>query len=443
MSIINDVLPPCMKTAEKALKYIQGIPVEEYTRSVGLFALNLIKETYRSLLECRYEHFDALVGETSCQLRAAFVAEYGPEYLAGQKRAELLSTIEKIDQAIPKLLAAENDSLRGSVVSDIIMKFTDKLVEVKDREKTLILAHLLTTTRGRENRMITDVANLRMYGGMSLSEEGLTEITFQAKRQLADRSIKYMGNSKSIMFKIMSRGAQVRNAKAIKCAPCFYVSEVLLEKIRLKELPVVLIVKRGDGTEISRLAMRCINNQLLPIRDLDQTLSRLPAVIIEGESQVGLSPEELIGGNGSLSMEKLEELLLACSAVHPQYASDHKDKPILLFTKKKGIGEFIECRKDIGEGELDSRLRCESKKNLVEPARMCLSSREQGVDVVRMLAEVILSKRKIDRMTEIAEERRFGCDKTNKVKEGGSFAVKHIYCLSVEEAMRGGNHVIE
>ena len=132
---------------------------------ISRIALNALK----SFQDKNFVVFDALVGETSCQLRAVKIVTL----------ANLFDTYQEIRERITMLISG----LDAGVSS---ISFTED-------ECFLILSHLLYLTRDQEKKTETNELNLlALCQGLSAHKDDLVSLVWKAKEELALSSVVFL-----------------------------------------------------------------------------------------------------------------------------------------------------------------------------------------------------------------------------------------------------------
>lgn len=435
--LLSILLP---KSLNQEIKETSGI---EEALHIGHSATSLAIAALDHLQQGNLRQMDALVGETSCQLRALKVASYFAELSASsEKQRQLKSTIEKIKllekafvEILREPLPQNGDGLKvvPFLESVLIKKGIELDLKLSDDESFVILSHLLYKTRDKEKPSLTNHNQILEFlpKGRSISEYALNAIAFKAKEELAKRSVGFIQKQASSLKTLPARTKKIfetalnqKNvqyvASTLPCTPCYFNIRVLLEKLQESDLNLVLKVKRFDANGVP------LDEE--PLQIVSKSASK-SALVFEGvsisEENQKLSRNDYVEG---LLKTGLKEIILLNAASHPQYAGRKKDAPLPLFSKKDSTGNFSL------ERELTSRLRPQGEDQKESPL-LAFENRKQE-RILRSLCpgndfETVLTvyKEFVERQKK-AEKEGF-CQKNPK-----RFQLKHIYAGTLEKEVK-------
>lgn len=325
MSLSVDLVGPLLQkiVTSKALKEIEKVPKKQQCLYEVLS--KVAYGAFKALLEQRLRCFDALVGDTACQLRTTKVVLI---------HAEILKSADK-QQHFKKIAA------------------NDKSEKLTDDDQFLILAHLLYLTRDKKDHQSTNYKNLTEFvEENALSDDELKSFVCQAKKVLAEASIQFLhqeakvltllDGEKSALISILRKSIVVGKANLLT-SPCFYNMQVLFENIRARGTPLVLVIHRVALKTVITCAFQSSNKRTFqPIQDL-ASCRQMGAVVVEGESTSNLSSKEyltaLLGSSEAqdaidrFPSSRLLEVILTVAAKHAQYVKKDEKETIPIFDK--------------------------------------------------------------------------------------------------------------
>lgn len=336
---------------------------------LGILLTQLAVDALEDFNQGKLRQFDALVGDTSCQIRAVFVAKH---YQNSKEQYESLRIRAKTANQTLRELRKKAPEVTSSKP---LREFLPQLV-LEDKEQlpqeavTLILAHTLFRTRDRSNPAKTNALNLNeiIGEGSSLIKED-DPIVRQAKNALAVRSIDFLKKEITVIGLIPAMATLYKSmfTKGIlhdgrPCSPCYFNLRLLLDSLLKDRRIVILKISRPSHRRPGR--RRCTtltfraSKKGTGFKRLCQA-SKLPdqsAVVFEGTSQSKLGFKAFAK---KFKKRGLKTAILANAAAHPQYVGKNKDAPIPHYVKKQADV----CMKTILEGVSD---RCRQGDHLDE-----------------------------------------------------------------------------
>jgi hypothetical protein len=461
LSCVSTAIKPIVDPTKLANEEYTSQLGVEYTRKVGLLVLGLIKHTFQDLLDQKYQKCDALVGETSCQLRAAYIAENVPKYL--NQREKLLATIAEGGRLAKILLEEKSTELSGNNVAQTLAAWSEKRkatpIVLDETDRYLILAHLLTTIRDSANPLTTNFNNLNFYLSahqLQLEDQIAKNLVFHVKSQLSRNSIGYM-KATAVKLQahnlwVMSSRKQVLdvNHQGLYCSPCYYSCGLLTEQIQRLKCPIILIIDHEKEEKILSSTKLVLSyeegNRVKLIKSASGEEVSRPCVVLRGISRQDLPAEKVIEGilgkeekETGWDYSKIEELVSAAAVKHPQYAGAKKDKGIPLYSENSFLNIVDSLRKKITtitKEEVAKHLRQENQ-GAVKAARIeCDHGDLNRLDHVTLLSEVIAAKLKMEKTVLLAEEKKLGELSDGSPRPQALYALKHIYNLSLLEGLK-------
>lgn len=166
--------------------------------------------------------FDALVGESQCQIRAYKVIHLKTQGL------EVAQRIEELDQVLRYLRYHQNVEGALPVMAE----------PLNEGEQFLILSHLLFRVRGHEEpgksvaRNLSEV--LEPFLRQSFLKKELNETMFQAKKNLAQKSVQTIQQIATIEeVNVMERDSMIR-------LPCYLGLKAILNALREQQGKILL-----------------------------------------------------------------------------------------------------------------------------------------------------------------------------------------------------------
>jgi hypothetical protein len=414
-----------------------------------LLVTRLALAAIHKFLARNFRAFDALVGETACQLRASRV-----QILAMDP--DFRTRITELKDAIDKTLARlQENGLRPERNLEQARFFETTAnsaggFKLSKEEQFLILSHLLCITRDRSNPSETNESNMSQFlkegeqetefpsysvtvtdpDTGKLKSRSLTTyqlIGMKAKRELSALSVAFIqriAKQQGIVPELMLSQKNLINALDLTVAPCYFSIEILLRDVLESKRMIVLKIMNADQKKV-----------ILPLisRDGKQfTLcdDRPDEVAIVFDSTAADAPDtdeykrKLLGssdGTEDYPHSRIAGHLLAQAAAHPQYAGPRKNAsiptvascediakqlPSSLNPLRSKVSDVDRTMKDIAKDKSAFDYECE---------RLQLQHGKVPIQ------EIIHAKLRMDALRGRVEE--------------SPFVIRHIYCSVVREVV--------
>lgn len=329
---------------------IHDAPTAKRALHTALLLVKIAKNALVHFLNQDYMQFNALVADTSCQIRASKQQKLALQ--ASDLRKSLEAEIKKthavmicLEEALKKEEVPTNSPLICEYLGKVVFA-CDNLNITKDMQ-FLVLSHLLTLTRDAQNPLKTCEGNLNSLLGKAheLPLDRCVKIVRYAKSQLSVRSVEYVreiartipkaqGDSKALVD-ALSKG-NIKEYVNLQISPCLFNLQTILCNVRQTKSLLLLKVHRYNslGQKLDRgvLMVGCVvSNDGITFQRLKPSTLNGPAIVIEGLSKTakplckkGYS-DALLGEKDALASaphSRVIQIILANAAAHPQYAGE-------------------------------------------------------------------------------------------------------------------------
>jgi hypothetical protein len=323
--------------------------------AVAFLVLEAAKQAFQLYIDQKLHRFDPLCGDTSCQLRAIQLLQLKVD--STERQHKMIQAIDKLKENLAlcavkpirkELAMSDYFSMLGTSES-LSNKLNPSSLELKPPDPFLILSYLLTQTRDDENRSSTNAKNLVRFlpdaTAKAISVKTRKLIISLAKERLAAISIQYLG---MLIKPMKNKALQTLCAMTlpacgeVQSSPCFFNIQAILRSLKEKEEHIALKIDRKltSNEKLSSITLffQGRGAHFVPYNPKDG----FRVMVFESECIAEHTEEEqeylkrLFPPQSSCN--RLEELLLANAALHPQYAGESKNKPIPLF---EGIHEIL------------------------------------------------------------------------------------------------------
>jgi hypothetical protein len=434
-------------------KLMISSPEEE---AMALARLRLITAVALSACEQldkkNFRAFDALVGETSCQLRAHAIQQMAsdPAFVTAlaQVQQKLSYLLKRLDGPFSLIISGKEDH---TVYCRKVLKECSQTPdpkglhgelatppELSQRACFLILSHFLYLTRDCTNPQRTNaqqlVGLLRPVGREVDKERDAIDtkccelIVKSVKRALAQASVEFISNETKndpeyeLFYKALFK-TSVESSCDLICAPCFPCIDFILYKAQKDRRPIALVIEKEDQRYVVPFAVRERKYVVVEAGELTQQ----PVLIFKGVSthpaEKASFIAELLGKEDPFG--RACEMIRMNAAAHPQYAGSKKELSVALLEKGKDFGEKI--REKINpfvhsSAEVDKVM----KENCI--AYELKVAQEQCKPAP--LAEVVRQYLRLKALAERAKEE--GCTR----EKTGGFSLQHIYCSTLEGVLQ-------
>lgn len=319
----------------------------EETTSLELICVNVAIAAFQHYLQRDLLEFDALVGENACQIRASLLQEI---MLNGS-----------VDEGRLAHLITKLEAIRESLLAGQVPKKEDELQELKDQEKYLILAHLLTHVRHPQNKLKTNESLLNtLSSGGNLRIIPLVELTYHAKRILSQLSVTYvqgMAAQTPLLKKITSQ-VEDANSQGLKCTALYYNLQLLLDNLKQNHRLLVLNI----GGE-HKLVFRADETGALKRVEDPTSLRNEPAFVIFYKINQRDNMMPVIDSFMTHPEERILPFVLADAADHPLFAGHDKKKGIKMF-QHQDVKPYLKLCKGLTEDEIRAKLKQEPPKKI-------------------------------------------------------------------------------
>ncbi|HEY4255465.1 MAG TPA: hypothetical protein VGM34_03870 [Chlamydiales bacterium] len=339
----------------------KGGEIEEAIREY-FFLATVAEEAIRSLKKGDLHHFDPLVGENACQIRAIKVALIFPSCL------QEVEALEKKCFFLKQAIA----SLTGSIVSlnksrislqDLIQKESLDFI-LTDDEYFFVQSFLLTIGKVRNKKVSNsdsseanpmrltteymDINKLKDFAeSMSqtlvhkpIGRAFAEKLVKKSREQLSLSSVHFVQKSMQTLSRIkpVLSDEFVYNHLGLSCLPCFWATYILMQKALEEMIPIVLHVelrtKEGQDEPFRKcfFYFKATKNGYQRMNPSPECWD-LPALILVGNTYRNFTdlPDQQLWEKQLLEHSPID-LTLACAAAHRQYPNPIADE---LFTKNR------------------------------------------------------------------------------------------------------------
>jgi hypothetical protein len=428
----------------KAIHTTKIATKEDAQKACRLFLLitEIAERALSAFVQKSYQKFDALVGETSCQIRAGRVQALAMQEGFVEKCANSLQVVRQLGETLRGVLPGLQAPVQPMVLDLFLQKLlaeTAKNLQLRlsKDEQFLILSHALFLTRDKTTTSMTNESNL---AGVLSEQEGAIDVgtcqlvVNKAKRELADASVQHvqaLAKQEHAFFAKLIKTSTLSSCD-LACTPCFFSIYLLLRKIMREGHLLLIKVKREEDTICVLLKSR--DGKTFETQTIDAKNASLPAFVIEGHSSSHAADQNFFrtlcqeqDAIDAFPGSRILQVLLQNAAAHPQYAGTRKAASIPLFDKIAPAREAL------------SKLKVDPMKVSVKEIDALLSSHVPMYDLACLkeaalpvsLAEVVQAKLQMDALAKQALVE--GCAQENS----SLFAIEHIRCVRVAEMLEG------
>lgn len=289
----------------------------------------------KALIEGRLDQFDALVGDTACQIRAIMIAVFYKDLINKSNNKAL------------------NISLLTSKDSDIL--------------KELVL---LTCSKKREGELYPNYKEstcprtlIAQFKEIGLSISSADNLIKKCQQDISEISVNFLKDQLKLSdFQDEELNRVLNFCKRDKFkriqAPCYATFKVILKIIKANEIPIILkINKRCACKEFHKikLAYRVADNSKLILCDISTLDENQAALILKGYSEEILDEKESAESCNFenylkfLSSLEIEQIILANIACHNSFTGVSAEEQIIPFDEldAKNIQKEIQDYKDL------------------------------------------------------------------------------------------------
>ena len=241
------------------------------------FITLITREALRDFKAKNFSKFDALVGETACQLRASKIADLAASYLNNPIfKEDVDQTLEQFENNLAKVEKTKKEFYKkmshnkpfnaafpeGTSGQKLCEKY-DFRINASDSIAYLVASYLLTLTkeakedkklvyRNEEETKVNHLSSFCEENEIKI-KQGLKGLVGDTQRYLAKSSVNYVfekieewaekGEDNSNLASILKEYASSDDEKRA-VTPCYYNMEVVFNNIRKQKHPLVLYVCR-------------------------------------------------------------------------------------------------------------------------------------------------------------------------------------------------------
>lgn len=308
-----------------------------------LLLLNATEAAIKSLEKGELKHFDPIVGENACQIRAVKIALIYLNYenlininklmrdisVSRAGVEELLATIPNFSKSDTSLkYYLENQSLDVSVNDDELFLIKSFLLSKVKVMKPFNLEKPLVENAGTDAKQIKEFSNVGSafsWNFVRNLREKLSASSVKFVQEMAVKSI----NNKECDRMVSSKFSIIHNG--LKCLPYYWTARVLMELALSYRIPIVMIAEQR-AKDLNYTAVRKTALFFKATADGYQEVDRFalnsdePALILVGSTCRNFtdlpSTETWIQ---ELLEHCLDDIILAYAASHRQYPDQEKD----------------------------------------------------------------------------------------------------------------------
>lgn len=285
------------------------------------FAIKAIEKLEQGALQ----EFDALCGDTACQKRAIVIAElYNASAAQNHSRVQALKEAcqQALDQGVDQ--AAEN--------------ILDK-IQISLEEQIMVSSHILTLTRDKSNRSITNAKNLES----TMDFDVVDSFVFKLKESISTLSVAKTQKiaaelplnelNQALKGLLGKHNVLSKDGGRTMFTPCTFNNLAILQRMRERKEIAILSVKHLPSRRVKKIVLQGDpENGFVKVQvDL---VKNSAAVIFEGIAtdatrtidaityQLFKEPDKIERYPGSRFME----IVLANASMHPQYWREKNGK---------------------------------------------------------------------------------------------------------------------
>ncbi len=344
----------------------------------GRLVCKIVGRTIDALKQGKLMQFDALVSECQCQLRAIMVAIIATEYFREgsplpKKFEEVQRKITVIENAlVKKFEEVENVSrtqlkYREQTLQQVLQEALqeDGNMQIPEELLPLVFSYMLTQTKlQKSSKQICTSCNEMVPSGkeetdfnklQSLEKKAIQKVTCNiveiAKNALSKMSClsiqRLAQKCSSSLVQEMLGEENMQLSKIVEkkfslprvMLPCYYTIRAVYDAAIHLNIPI--IIKSKMSQHMPEVFSDCFDTYMLidqkkiyPLKEVDEKLKKLPALIIAGQrtgSQVKNEPQEMY--EKRLLQTPFLDILEMEGAMHPQYIGNQMLDSVPLLKK--------------------------------------------------------------------------------------------------------------
>jgi hypothetical protein len=278
------------------------------------FIFDVAERALKDFQESRFENFDALVGDTACQIRVVMLLDLTRNF----DNLEISDIITRIQEVQKRLLNLNFRNLipRRQLEFEDFCKKNDLFLEIPYKYLFLIEAYILKQSSD-SNAEKTKPENLQELTTVTVNKNFLEKIVRNTQKSLSRHSVEYLQTIAGRIKYSLPKNLVYVDKSGIQGLPCFIGIEILIRQL-------------SEGKYYSIL--RC-KNKLNSVRSfLFKGNKRLVAFEKNAFEKKLLKPVFVVEGYGEALDEKkvkqfgFEDILKANAAQHDQYFSEGKGR---------------------------------------------------------------------------------------------------------------------
>lgn len=321
------------------------------------FIAQVAIDAFKSFSEKRYEDFDALVGETSCQIRVSMLLDF-----CRRKDLDFSNMTKKIDAIREKILALKaKDIVPKKVITfEEFCKQNDIYLDMPTEMEILIKAFILTKSKDQSGLEKTKSDNLQLIVP-GIGKRFCDDLVKSFQRSLSKESVEYLQDLARLEKVPLTPDLVFTSEKGIQALPCYTGVEILIKHL-LRERHQILLKCTSTLDKTQKFILFKSNGATFDfevIEDISKYKDSFyePVFVVEGYC------------SGEIDVKKIvrfgfEGILKANAAQHHQYFGEGKDiEPF------EGKPEFDAVRHDI---LFHKKLALEEGFSYENPSTFCI-----------------------------------------------------------------------
>ena len=351
-NFLSHLLPYSLESRKGRTLVLQSL--KEY-----LFLLIAAEQALASFQLGKLTDFDALVGENACQIRAVKLA-----LIVRENKLDTDSLLSKIATSKKTVEEHIGNSLSNIKKGSVSLKciFEKDLIEVDMHYHGFFLlkAYLLTIVKdfddSSKNKLLgNDFTSTRKLQSLyQISTMFAEKLIKRLRQKLSEHSanfvkqIAYDGNIDSLENGELVFHDFFAESNGLTYIPCYWNMAILVQKVLNENIPIVLLVDqkaKDKGYDVVRREKFVFETNAKGCREIDESLlsANQPVIVFYGSSCKNAEEFlDLVSWRKDILKHSPIDLILACSAAHPQYP-DFIPKHLLekLETEKLDVPLFL------------------------------------------------------------------------------------------------------
>lgn len=316
-----------------------------------------------SFINNKMEHFDALVGENACHIRAAFLTDLlsdNNKDLFKEALKKVIVAIELNIDSLAKILIAPQD--RQKSIDEFLIKHHLLFYipeSLFNQVRFIIESYLLTLTKEKmptTDLILRERTNYRQVDDLGFVHNKTKSLVSNSQKSLSKACCHYIQSEAAhlnnpalpLLLKIQT------DAHNRSFLPQFIVAKVLFQRMLQKKQPLVIKITRFvKNTPLDQINLIFKSNaEQSDFIRCNRAPKNEPCIIAAGVINYESIPESEDEYLGRLSQYSMLNILYANFAMHPQYAGELKELVIPFNDTISLIKEQISALEPLKKNEL-------------------------------------------------------------------------------------------